>query len=90
MFASDTDLKKIEPINSLLESRYGIRVGVSDRDHMVEVCSHYQQKRDLLLKTLGEHQALTNPDYQKAVLITEAIRMLLREIAPRRLRKKKS
>lgn len=89
MFPSDDCLKKIEPMNKLLESRFGIRVEMSDADHLAEVATHYEQKRNLLIRTMGECQAMQSPEYAKAVLISEAIRVLLREIAPKRARRKK-
>ncbi len=81
-------LKKIEPINRLLESRYGIQVSVSSFDHLVDVREIYDAKRDLFIATLGEAQAMQTPEYTKAVLISEAVRVLLREIAPKRLKRK--
>lgn len=82
-------LKKIEPINRLLESRFGLRVEMAPFEHLFDVREHYEAKRKLYLQTLGESAALQNPEYAKAVLISEAIRLLLREIAPKRLKRRK-
>jgi hypothetical protein len=50
---------------------------------------HYLDKRDFLLAEHGE-SALRYNDYAKAVLISEAARMMiLREIQPRPKKKKK-
>lgn len=81
--------KKIEPINRVLESRFGIRVEITDIDHLVDVCEHYDRRRQLLVDTMGEYAAMQHSDYAKSVMISEAIRIALREIAPRRIRKKR-
>lgn len=82
-------LKKIEPINALLESRFGVRVEMSTFEHLVDVRNLYESKRKMYLATMGEAQAMQNPDYAKAVLISEAVHLLLKEIAPKRIRKRK-
>ncbi|RYD47519.1 MAG: hypothetical protein EOP83_27940 [Verrucomicrobiaceae bacterium] len=82
-------LKKIEPINSLLESRFGVRVEIGTFEHLVDVRNLYESKRKVFLATLGESAAMQNPDYAKAVLISEAVHLLLKEIAPKRIRKRK-
>jgi predicted transcriptional regulator len=87
---SANTLKKIEPLNRLLESRFGIRVEIGPAEHMQSVLAHYEDKRRLLRQTLGEAQAYNNQDYAKAFLICEALKVLLREIAPKRNRKRKS
>ena len=82
-------LKKIEPINTLLEGRFGLRVDGGSFEHLIDVREHYDAKRRRFIETMGEAAALTSPEYAKCVLITEAVRLLLKEIAPKRLRKKK-
>lgn len=82
-------LKKIEPINTLLESRFGVRVEFGTFEHLVDVRNLYESKRKVFLATLGEAAAMRNPDYAKAVLISEAVHLLLKEIAPKRIRKRK-
>jgi len=80
--------RKIEPINRLLESRYGIRVDSNDADHLVLVMNHYDDRRKLFIRTMGE-TAYQNSEYRKSYLISEAARILLREIAPKRIKKRK-
>jgi hypothetical protein len=82
-------LKKIEPINRLLESRFGLRIEMAEFEHLVGVREHYDAKRDLYLRTMGEAAAMQTPEYQKAVLISEAVRLLLQEICPKRIRRKR-
>lgn len=81
-------LTKIEPLNAALESRFGLRVGMSDPEHLKDVMEHYRSKKALLVKTMGEG-AIHNPEYSKAMLISEACAMILREIAPKRTKNKK-
>ncbi len=82
-------LARIEPINRLLESRYGIRVEMGSFEHLLSVRDLYDSKRQQYIATLGEAQALQTAEYNKAVLISEAVRLLLREIAPRRIKRKR-
>jgi hypothetical protein len=82
-------LKKIEPINKILESRFGIRVDVGSFEHLVDVRHLYESKRKVFLETMGEAQAMRSPEYAKSVLISEAAHLLLKEIAPKRIRKRK-
>jgi hypothetical protein len=82
-------LRKIDPINRLLESRFGLRVDGGSVEHLLDVLHLYDGKRDVLIKTLGEAQAIKTSEYAKAVLISEAVRMMIREIAPKRLQKRK-
>lgn len=87
---SDKDiLKKIEPMNTLLESRFGVRVEMGPFEHLVDIRDLYETKRRMFIATMGEAAALQNPDYAKAVLISEAARILIREIAPKRIKKKR-
>jgi hypothetical protein len=80
-------LAKIEPLNSLLESRFGLRVSMSDPEHLADVMEHYRSKKALLVKTMGEG-AYRNSEYSKAMLISEACAIILREIAPKRTKRK--
>lgn len=82
-------LKKIEPLNTLLESRFGVRVEMSTFEHLVDIRNLYETKRKVFLATMGEAEAMKSPNYAKAVLISEAVRILIREIAPKRLKKRK-
>jgi hypothetical protein len=85
----ENPLKKIEPINALLESRFGIRVELGSFEHLVDIRNLYESKRRDFIRTLGEAAALNAPEYAKAVLISEAAHLLLKEIAPKRIRRKK-
>lgn len=86
---TNEDLRRIEPLNKLLESRFGMRIEAGSFEHLVQVREHYDAKRQRFIETMGEAAALRTPEYAKCVLITEAARLLLREIAPKRVRRRK-
>ncbi len=79
-------LRKVGRLNEMMESRFGLRIDFATArlQHLAEVCRLYDERRAMILDQLGEAQALASPDYSKAVLVSEAIRLFLREIAPRR------
>lgn len=76
------------PLLALIEKRFDLRLSDGSPEHLRSVREHYQKKRDLLLWQHGEADALAMPDYAKAVLISEAARLMLREIDPWPRRKK--
>lgn len=88
MNINERHIKKIEPLNRMLEQRFGLRFDPSSVDHLIDVRDLYDEKRDALLDRLGE-AARECPAYAKAVLLSEAARLLLREIAPKRRKKPK-
>ena len=82
--------KLIAPLLNLIEQRFDISLSGSV-SHLQVVQQHYREKREFLLAQHGEAGALVCEDYAKAVLISEASRlMILREIQPRPKKKKKS
>jgi hypothetical protein len=82
-------IKKLTPLNERLDRQYGISIDLaSDIDHLKKVLEHYSIKREMILSKNGELAAMHNQDYAKAVLITETVKMFLREIAPKRTRKR--
>ncbi|RYD68259.1 MAG: hypothetical protein EOP83_01200 [Verrucomicrobiaceae bacterium] len=62
---------------------------MSTFEHLVDIRNLYETKRKVFLATMGEAEAMKSPNYAKAVLISEAVRILIREIAPKRLKKRK-
>ena len=75
--ASNDDV--LEQFNDLLESRYGISINWDDSEENLNlVLEHYTQKKRFII---------TESEMMKVVLITEAIRLYLREIAPSRKKK---
>jgi hypothetical protein len=86
---TEDDLASIAKINRLLESRFGLRIHPGTVEHWREVMEHYDSKRRLFLATTSESAALADPDYAKAVLISEGVRQVLKEVKPKRRRKRK-
>lgn len=83
-------LRKVAPLNERLAHQFGVQIDfASDDDHLRQVLEHYHAKREFILAEHGETGAMIDPNYAKAVLISEAVRMYLREIAPKRIRRKK-
>jgi hypothetical protein len=77
-------MRKVVRLNEHLERRFGLLLDLDSVDHLTMVKEHYDQKRGLILSRYGIFEALNREDYAKAVMISEAIAMFLREIAPKR------
>lgn len=76
-------------LNALLSERYGIVLPDDDMAHLEDVMAHYADRRRIMLVTEGE-MAIRSEEWSKALLIDEAARAMLREIAPKRRRKRKN
>jgi hypothetical protein len=86
----DLAVRKLTPLNERLARQYGVSIDLgTDVDHLRYILEHYNAKREVILAQQGDTGAMQNPDYAKAVLISETVRLFLREIAPKRTRKKK-
>lgn len=57
---------------------------------LVEYQTHFTQKKENIIKESGFNSYLSNPEYAKSVLILEAIKIMLTEIAPKRRKVKKT
>lgn len=75
------NLPALAPLLDLIEQRFDVRLH-GDANHLRSVREHYVEKRRLLLWEHGEADALARHDYAKAFLISEAARLMLREIDP--------
>ena len=78
----------VAPLLDMIERRFDLRLGGS-AEHLRGVHEHYLGKRSLLLWQHGEAGAMARRDYAKAVMISEATRLMLREIEPVRRKKNK-
>lgn len=86
----DLAIRKLTPLNERMSRQFGVSIDLAaDEDHLRRVMEHYDTKRKDLIFLKGEAEALNESDYAKAVMISETVRMLLREIAPKRKRRKK-
>ena len=82
--------RKLTPLNERLARQFGVSIDLgSDDAHLRHVLEHYTAKREMIIAEQGEVAAMDDPDYAKAVLISETVRLFLREIAPKRTRRKK-
>lgn len=77
---------RLQQFNKLLEQMYGLKIDFdASEEHLRSVYEHYSERKSLYLK---EHAYGSNcPEFSKIVLITEAIRIFLKEIAPKRTKK---
>lgn len=82
----DDTTYKLRKINSVLHSRYGVEIDYSVVDHAK--LSEMEAVRDGIICESAFNSYHTNPTYTKLTLICEAVRLYLREIAPRRIRRK--
>ena len=86
----DRAVRKLAPLNERLARQYGVSIDMgTDLDHLRYILEHYMAKREVILAEQGEVSAMLDSDYAKAVLISETVRLFLREIAPKRTRKKR-
>ena len=85
-FEKEMTMRKVSRLNESLEARFGLRLDLDAPTHLREVYDHYRSKRDFLIAKHGYAGAFAMEDYAKAVMISEAIALLLREIAPKRLK----
>jgi hypothetical protein len=58
-------------------------------DTLLECQKTYELHRDQLIKESSFNSYLQNPEYTKSILILEAVKLMLTEIAPKRRRKSK-
>lgn len=80
--------RKVAYLNEQLDRRYGLSLSTRSVEHVKAVCDHYDAKRQFLLTKYGVSEAVRREDYAKAVMISEAARVYLREIAPTRTKKR--
>lgn len=81
---------KLNKLESLLEQLHGIKLDWTCTDaELQEILEHYDSKRSATL-TEGQAYDAGGADYSKFVLITEAIRIYLKEIAPKRRKQRRT
>ncbi len=80
---------KLTRLNDQLDQLFGLRIDYdSTNAHLRQVFEHYREMRTALLHYHGIAGLQNNPQYAKAILISEAVRLFLREIAPKRTKQK--
>ncbi len=81
--------KKTTKLAKIVEARYGVDLlSFSENvEHLKDVAALYDDKRTSIKIALGESAVFFSDEFTKAYLISEAARMILREIAPKRPKK---
>lgn len=90
MYLNDLASRKqrLLQIVRILKENHQFDLPLDSHLEWLELNEHYSQVQQQIQNTSAFNSYHTNPLYAKAVLITEAVRMLL-EIAPRRMRRRK-
>jgi len=83
-FETRMSIRKMVRLNEHLEKRFGLSLDLTSVNHLKAVREHYRAKREFILSRYGLAESLQRKDYAKAVLISEAIGLFLREISPTR------
>lgn len=77
---------KIARLLKILESTYGVTVDFSAP--IGDLIAVHDECKDYTTRMFENSNIGTDPEYNKAFLIQESIRMFLREIAPKRINRK--
>lgn len=80
----EISMRKVTRLNEHLERRFGLSLNLDSIDYLKLVENHYRSNREYIISRYGLAESLNREDYAKAVLISEAIGLFLREIAPSR------
>lgn len=80
----EISMRKVARLNEHLERRFGLSINLDSIDYLRLVENHYRSNREFIISRYGLGESLEREDYAKAVLISEAISLFLREIAPTR------
>ncbi len=83
-FDKQESIRKVTRLNEHLDRRFGITISLESLSYLRLVEEHYRSNREFIVARYGLAESLDREDYTKAVLISEAIGMYLREIAPNR------
>lgn len=75
---------RLKKITKVLESRFGLTLNLSDPVKLIETLNYCEQFKANYKKNNNLTEADTNADYAKALMLSEAIRIILKEISPKR------
>lgn len=75
---------KVAKLLSLLESRFGLTIDFQDYKKLVDTLIFCEQFKLNYKKNTILSESDNNEDYIKASILSEAIRIVLKEIAPKR------
>ena len=85
-YLDPTPQYRLQQICSTLKNVHGIDISqqLADVDHLEEHINRYSQQRDRLIEASSFNSYAHNPHYIASMLILEAFRIQLKEVAPRR------
>lgn len=86
-----TATKRLNAILETLRTLHGVRLDLkgSDIGDVEAAFREAVERRDHIIRESRFNEYHSNPEYTKTVLILEAMRLFLREIAPKRLRRRR-
>jgi hypothetical protein len=77
-------------LNAILKKRFGVEVDFTcTAAELRDIMEHYTSRREMIVEEMGNNAAVISAEYVKYHLISEAVRMFLKEIAPRRINKQR-
>lgn len=82
-------MNKIDRVNRNLMEAYGIEISETSKDNLEFIRDNYLSRKADILSSSTLQEAVRNPQYVKAVMISEAAKVILREIAPSRTRNRR-
>lgn len=81
----DVDSKtRVKKLVALLESRFGLTIDFRDPKKLIDTLIFCEQFKINYKKNTALSESDHNADYVKAAILSEAIRIVLKEIAPKR------
>ena len=92
-FESSSEVR-LNQILQTLEQVHGVKINIdldhANSDHVLkETQQSYEAVRDRIIKESAFNSYQQNPEYIKSMLILEAVRLMITEIAPKRSRRKR-
>jgi hypothetical protein len=80
-------VQKLSKISSVLQNRFGLKLDFSNPRALLETFRYCEEFKLNYKKNNNLSESEKSLDYTKAFLLSEAIRIVLREIAPKRTMK---
>lgn len=82
-------MKYFDQLVALVEAEFGNAIDVNNlsHDNLIQIYQRIGQQKQRILFTESFNSYFSNPQYTRLVLVEGLVRMMLREIAPKRRRK---
>ena len=89
-----SEIARLDQILHTLNAVHGIKLSVdlsspTVAKDLIEIKQSYEQLRSKIIQESSFNSYQQNPEYSKSILILEAVKIILKEIAPKRRRHKK-